>query len=70
MPSSFSSAFGSVSADREAFERLAAAYLADADVTERAVRFDVVSMLVLNDSRALIKHHVNVLGAWSGDVGL
>ena len=56
--------------DREAFERLAAAYLTDADVTDRAVRLDVLSMLVLSDSRGLIRHHVNVLSAWSGDVGL
>ena len=56
--------------DREAFERLAAAYLTDADVTDRAVRLDVLSMLVLSESRGLIRHHVNVLSAWSGDVGL
>ena len=56
--------------DREAFERLAAAYLTDADVTDRAVRLDVLSMLVLGESRGLIRHHVNVLSAWSGDVGL
>ena len=56
--------------DREAFERLAAAYLTDADVTDRAVRLDVASMLVLSDSRGHIRHHVNVLSARSGDVGL
>ena len=56
--------------DREAFERLAAAYLTDTDVTDRAVRLDVLSMLVLSESRGLIRHHVNVLSAWSGDVGL
>ena len=56
--------------DREAFERLAAAYLTDADVTDRAVRLDVLSMLVLSESRGLIRHAVNVLSAWSGDVGL
>ena len=51
-------------------ERLAAAYLTDADVTDRAVRLDVLSMLVLSESRGLIRHTVNVLSAWSGDVGL
>jgi hypothetical protein len=41
-----------------------------ADVTDRAVRLDVLSMLVLSESRGLIRHHVNVLSAWSGEVGL
>lgn len=48
--------------DRGSLERLAAAYLAEhLDSGDCAVRFDVVSMLVLGDDRALLRHHRNVL---------
>lgn len=47
--------------DRKAFERLAAAYLAGNDVDPVEVRFDIVSMLVIGGSRALIRHHINAL---------
>jgi len=50
-------------ADRKAFERLAAAYLASAntDIDECAVRLDVVSLLVLNESRGIIRHYRNAV---------
>ena len=48
--------------DRGSLERLAAAYLAEhLDSGNCAVRFDLVSMLILNDSRALLRHHRNAL---------
>lgn len=47
--------------DRGAFERIAAAYLASADIDNCTVRLDTVSLLVLNDSRGLIRHHRNAL---------
>ena len=47
--------------DRKSFERLAAAYLASADVDECAVRLDIVSLLVLSDNRGIVRHHRNAL---------
>ena len=47
--------------DRKAFERLAAAYLAETDVAGCNVRLDAVSLLVVGESRALLKHYVNAL---------
>lgn len=48
--------------DRDSLERLAAAYLAEhLDSGDCAVRFDAVSMLVLGDDRALLRHHQNAL---------
>lgn len=50
--------------DRKAFERLAAAYFAEnPDHADCAVRADVVSLLVLSESRAIVRHHVNAIGA-------
>ena len=50
-------------ADRTALERLAAAYLAEhLDSEDIRIRFDVVSMLIVGESRALLCHHLNVLG--------
>lgn len=48
--------------DRSSLERLAAAYLAEhLDSGDCTVRFDVVSMLVLGNDRALLRHHRNAL---------
>lgn len=50
--------------DRKANERLAIAYLADhPERGDCAVRFDVVSLVVTSDSRALLRHHRNALRA-------
>ena len=50
-------------ADRAALERLAAAYLAEyLDSEDIRIRFDVVSMLIVGESRALLRHHLNALG--------
>ncbi len=55
--------------ERKAFEKVAAAYLAEhLDTPEGVVRFDVVSMLILSESRALIRHHVNALSVASDDL--
>ena len=46
--------------DREAMEVLAARYLAQADLDANIeVRFDIISMMVIGESRAMIKHHIN-----------
>lgn len=51
-----------IALDRGAFERIAAAYLTHADVVDCDVRLDAISLLVLGENRAIIRHHVNALG--------
>jgi len=51
-----------VSFERATFERIAAAYITEADIAECEVRFDTVSMLILSEDRGLIRHNVNALG--------
>lgn len=54
--------FPSEEFDRAALERVATAYLAQADgAADYAVRFDFVSMIVIGDSRAFLRHHRNCL---------
>ena len=51
-------------ADRAALERLAAAYLAEhLDSEDIRIRFDAVSMFIVGESRALLRHHVNAWGS-------
>ena len=46
--------------DREAMEVLAARYLAEADVDANVeIRFDIISMMVVREDRAMLKHHIN-----------
>lgn len=48
--------------DQERFERIAAAYLAEAEVEGlTSIRYDIVSLLVTGSERALLRHHKNVL---------
>ena len=49
---------------RQMSESLAAQYLKDApdDLVNIPFRFDVISLLVIAESRALIRHHINSLG--------
>jgi putative endonuclease len=47
---------------REKYEKIALAYISNVDLVDVAVRFDVVSVLVREEKRALIKHHVNAFG--------
>lgn len=55
--------------DRDMFERIAAAYLAEhIDLPEGTVRFDTVSMLILGDSKALLRHHRNALSVAGNDL--
>lgn len=44
---------------REKYEKIALAYLQENDVADMAVRFDVVSIVVVASDRALIRHHIN-----------
>lgn len=53
---------GSEASNRAKMERIAAAYLADhLETPEGTVRFDVCTILILGDSKALIRHHRNAL---------
>ena len=46
--------------DREVMEVLAARYLAQTDdEPDFEVRFDIISMMVIGESRAMLKHHIN-----------
>lgn len=47
---------------RAKYEKIALAYLADYDVVDIVVRFDVISIMVLTPERAMIRHHI---GAFS-----
>lgn len=47
---------------RKKYECLAAMYIKDTDFVNIAVRFDVVGILVINSTRALLRHHVNAFG--------
>ena len=48
--------------DREAMEALAARYLAQAELESNVeVRFDIISMMVIGESRAMLKHHINAI---------
>ena len=49
---------------------LAAAYLAEhLDIPEGTVRHDAVTMLILGESKALLRYHVNALSDASNDLG-
>lgn len=61
---------GEEKVDRNKFERIAAAYLAEhLDRAEGTVRFDIVTMLILSDHKALLRHHRNALGVDNNDLG-
>ena len=44
-------------AKRRRYAKLAAAYLQEAGVSEVEVRFDVITLLVVAEDRALLRHH-------------
>jgi putative endonuclease len=44
-------------AKQRRYAKLAAAYLQGAGVTEVPVRFDVITLLVVAEDRALLRHH-------------
>ena len=55
--------------DRKAFERLAAAYLAEhPELADCGVRADTVDVLVLSGSRAMVRHCVNAITACGFDL--
>lgn len=48
---------------RKKYESLAAYYLQDHEYIDMPVRFDVVGILVISKTKALLRHHVNAFGA-------
>jgi putative endonuclease len=44
-------------AKRRRYARLAEAYLQESGLTEVALRFDVIALLVIAEDRALLRHH-------------
>ena len=50
-------------AKRDRYEKIAAAFLAEYDVVDVPVRFDVVSIVTVAPDRAMIRHHIDAFGA-------
>lgn len=48
---------------RDRYERIAACYLKEHAYDDMRVRFDVISLLVLGEDRAFLRHHVNAFGS-------
>ena len=49
--------------DRETMELLAVSWLVENDFAESVgVRFDKISMIVVGEDRALLRHHINAFG--------
>ena len=55
--------------DRKRAEGLALQYLAntDQDIADRPIRFDAIALVSLNESRALVRHHIHCLGSSLGE---
>ena len=49
-------------AKRERYEKIAAACLAEYEVVDVPLRFDVVSIVVVAPDRAMIRHHIDAFG--------
>ena len=57
------SAEAGTEAKRAKFERTAIAYMAGYEETDVSVRFDIISMVVIGESRAMLRHHINAWGS-------
>lgn len=58
-----SAGFGDGRNNRETMELLAVSWLAENDFAESVgVRFDKISMIVVGEDRALLRHHINAFG--------
>lgn len=47
---------------RARYEKIAACYLQQNDFNEMRVRFDVIALMVVSDSRAFLRFHTNAFG--------
>lgn len=50
-------------AKRQRYERIAAHFLQNYEVTDVIVRFDVISLVTVSPDRALVRHHINAFAA-------
>lgn len=48
---------------RQRYEKIACAYVADHTFTDMMMRFDVIAMVVIDDDRAIVRHHINAFCA-------
>ena len=48
---------------RKRLEKIAIDWLAKSDTVGKPIRFDVIALVVLGADRALVRHHINALGA-------
>ena len=48
---------------RKRYERIAACFLADYDVVDVPVRFDIIGIVAVAEDRAMIRHHINAFCA-------
>jgi len=47
---------------RARYEKIACWFLADFEETDIPLRFDVISLVVVGEDRAMLRHHVNAFG--------
>lgn len=47
---------------RSKFEKIAAEFLKTYDKVDIQVRFDIVTLLILSEDRAFLRHHINAFG--------
>lgn len=47
---------------RERYEKIACAFLADYDVIDVPVRFDVIAITLIDSDRAMVRHHMDAFG--------
>ncbi|MBR5259878.1 MAG: YraN family protein [Eggerthellaceae bacterium] len=49
-----------VAEKRAQYEKIALAFLTDYDAVDMTVRFDNISIVVIGDDRALVRHHIGI----------
>lgn len=47
---------------RRRYERIAGYYISEHEIKDMSIRFDVISIIVLNNQRAYVRHHINAFG--------
>lgn len=51
-----------IEAAKAFMERIAVSYLKEHDFGDCRVRFDILSLLLFNENKALLRHHINAFG--------
>lgn len=55
--------FSSLRSSRDTLETSAALWLSKQEKTDIRCRFDHISLMVLSENKAFLRHHINVLGS-------